>query len=67
MSRVRDRAIDAVKRHCVDRPDKTSRFSEAEYIDFDACMRELETIEPGVGTPEKGGMLNWVIFWHYLK
>ena len=30
-------------------------------------MRELETIEPGVGTPEKGSMLNWVIFWHFLQ
>jgi hypothetical protein len=67
MSRVLDRAIDAIGRHRVHRPDKKSRFSEPEDIDQDACMRELETIEPGVATGEKWGMLNWAIFWHYLK
>ena len=67
MSRILDRAIDAIPRHHVHRPDKKSQFSESEDIDFDACMQELETIEPGVGTPTKWQLLNWAIFWHYLK
>lgn len=67
MSRVLDRAVEAIGRHRVDRPDKKSRFAEPEDIDFDACMQELETIEPGVGTSQKGSLLNWAIFWHYLK
>jgi hypothetical protein len=67
LSQVYDRAVDAIRRHWVHRPEKKSRFSEFEDIDHDACMRELETIEPGVAIREKWQILNWVIFWHYLK
>jgi hypothetical protein len=67
MSQVYDRAVDAIERHRVDRPEKTSPFSEYEDIDNAACMKELETIEPGVATREKWQILNWVIFWYYLK
>jgi hypothetical protein len=67
LSQVYDRAVDAIQRHPAHRPEKTSRFAELEDIDCDACMRELETIEPGVAVGEKWQILNWVIFWHYLK
>jgi hypothetical protein len=67
LSQVYDRAVDAIQRHWVHRPEKKSMFSEFEDIDHDACMRELETIEPGVGTRQKQAILNWVIFYWYLK
>ena len=44
-----------------------SRFAEFEDIDFDACLAELEAIEPGVATEQKRAILTWVIYWHYLK
>ena len=64
---VYDRAEEAIARNRAVRPEKTSRFAEPEDIDFAACMRELDEIEPGVAMKEKGGILNWCIFWHYLK
>jgi hypothetical protein len=30
-------------------------------------MRDLDEIEPGVAAREKGQILNWCIFWYYLK
>lgn len=67
LGRVYDRALEAIPRHLAYRPDKTSIFAEAEDIDFDACMAELDEIEPGLAAREKGWILNWCIFWHYLK
>lgn len=61
------RAVAAIVRHPAHRPDKTSRFAEPEDIDFDACLAELDEIEPGLARREKGWILNWCIFWHYLK
>ncbi len=65
--RVHDLAVEAIRRHPAERPEKTRRVREFEDIDHAACMRELEIVEPGVAVKEKGSMLNWVIFWHYLK
>jgi hypothetical protein len=65
--RVYELAVDAIRRHAADRREKTSRFAEFEDIDYGACMRELETIESGVAAREKQQILDWVIFWHYLK
>jgi len=67
LSGVYDRAVEAIQKHPAKRPAKRSQFAEFEDIDFDACMTELETIEPGVATKEKKALLQWVIFWHYLK
>ncbi len=64
---VYDRAAEAIDRHRTVRPEKKSRYSEPEDIDFDACMRELDEIAPGEALGHKGQILNWVIFWHYLK
>ena len=64
---VYDRAVAAIPRHPAYRPGKTSIFAEPEDIDFDSCMAELDEIEPGLGAREKGCILNWCIFWHYLK
>jgi hypothetical protein len=64
---VYDRAVAAIPRRLAHRPEKTSKFAEIEDIDFDACMAELNEIEPGLASREKGWILNWCIFWHYLK
>ncbi len=64
---VYDRAVAAIARHPAHRPDKTSRFAEPEDIHFHACLAELDEIEPGLALKDKGGILNWCIFWHYLK
>ncbi len=67
LCQVYDRAVEAIQIHRVERPEKTSRYAQIEDIDHNACMAELETIEPGVATMPKWHILNWVIFWHYLK
>ena len=66
---VYDRAVAAIARHRVpaDRPGGGMRHAAPGDIDRDACMRELDEIEPGVALPQKGQILDWVIFWHYLK
>jgi hypothetical protein len=43
------------------------RYAAPDDIDFDACLRELDEIEPGAAMHQKGQILNWVIYWHYLK
>ena len=67
LCRVYDRAVEAIRRHPAERPGKTSRFAEFEDIDFDACLGELEEIQPGVATKQKREILTWVIYWHYLR
>ena len=62
-----DKAVDAIERHPAARPDKKSIYAEFEDVDFEACMRELDMIHPGSALAEKKEILNWVIFWHYLK
>src|SRR4051794_37504518 len=67
LCRVYDLAAEAIQRHPAERPEMEGRFAEFEDIDFDACMVELEAIEPGVVTKQKREILTWVIFWNYLK
>jgi hypothetical protein len=67
LTTVYDRAVAAIPRHPALRPGKMSNFAEVEDIDYAACMTELDEIEPGVAAREKGWILNWCIFWHYLK
>lgn len=64
---VYDRAVEAIPRHVVHRPEKTRNVAELEDIDFAACMRELDEIEPGLAPGAKGTILNWCILWYYLK
>lgn len=64
---VYDRAVGAIAGHPVHWPDKTNNYAEPEAIDFHACLAELDEIEPGLAMREKGWILNWCIFWHYLK
>jgi len=47
--------------------EKSSIYAEFENIDFDECMNYLEQLLPGYGARIKTQILNWVIFWHYLK
>jgi len=65
--RVYDQAVTAIPRHPAHRPEKTTKFAEAEDIDFAACMKELDELEPGLAMQEKSWILNWCLFWHYLK
>jgi hypothetical protein len=64
---IYDRAEAAIPRHPAHRPEKTTNLAEVKGIDFDACMRDLDEIEPGRAAREKSQILNWCIFWHYLK
>ncbi len=67
MCRLYDRAVEAIDIHRAGRPGDRSRHAEFEDIEFDACLEELEAIRPGVATGQKRAILNWVIYWHYLK
>ncbi len=67
LCRVYDRAVEAIRRHPAERTGKRSRYAEYEDIDHEACMAELERIEPGVAVSEKRAILSWVIYWHYQK
>jgi hypothetical protein len=64
---VYDRAVAAIARHPAHRPEKASRFVEFEDVDYAACLGELDEIGPGLAAREKSWILNWCIFWHYLK
>ena len=64
---IYDRTVEAIPRHPAYRPKKATDVAEIGDIDFDACMAELDEIEPGLLAKEKGCILNWCIFWHYLK
>jgi hypothetical protein len=64
---VYDRAKKAIPMHPAQRPEKTTKFVDFEDIDYAACMKELDEIEPGVAPKEKQWILNWCIFWYYLK
>lgn len=64
---VYDRAVLAISRHPTHRPEKATNVAESEDIDYAACMADLDEIEPGRAFREKGWILNWCIFWHYLK
>jgi hypothetical protein len=67
LCKVYDRAKLAVPRHVLNRPDKTSKFDDFEDIDYAACLRILNRFKPGVALREKRWILNWCIFWYYLK
>lgn len=64
---VYDRAVAAIPNHPAERPEKTSEFAEFADIDYAACLNELNAIEPGLAIKEKHGILNWCIYWHYLR
>lgn len=68
LCKVYDRAVEAIGRHTVvELHGEETKHADPTDIDFDACMRELAEIEPGGALVQKGQILNWVIFWHYLK
>jgi hypothetical protein len=67
LCRVYDRAVAAIPRHPAHRAGKTTRLAEFEDIDYAACLEELDELEPGLAGREKRWILNWCIFWHYLK
>jgi hypothetical protein len=67
LCRVYTRAVEAIPRYHSPRPNEGSQFSQFEDIDFDECMKELDEIAPGEAMNCKQQILNWVIFWHYLK
>jgi hypothetical protein len=64
---VYDRAVAAISRHPAHRHEKATNLAEFEDIDHAAYMAELDEIGPSLASREKGWILNWCIFWHYLK
>ena len=67
LCKVYDRARDLATEYCyrpVANPGKHANLAD---IDFEAWLRELDDIEPGVAMPAKCDLLNWAIFWYYLK
>lgn len=67
LCQVYDRAVEATGRHRFSDEGKPTRYAQPEDIDIPSCMAELEEIEPGVASSQKQTILNWVIFWHYLR
>ena len=43
------------------------KYSQAEDINSDACLKYIDQVLPGYGNKGKTQILDWVIFWHYLK
>ena len=41
--------------------------AKAEDIDYEKCMDHIEQVFPGDGASIKSQILNWVIYWHYLR
>jgi len=60
-------ARDAVPRHVLDRPDKTSRYAEADDIDFEALLAEVDQVRPGWAMKQKKIVASWAILYCYLK
>jgi hypothetical protein len=64
---VYDRAVEGIERHRIKPPQKKGRYAKPGDIDFEACLAEIDEFAPGEALLQKGEILNWVIFWHYLK
>ena len=63
---VYDTAVKAIEMFPSNR-EKKSRYAEFEDINYEKCLDYLEQEFPGYGKDIKSHILNWVIFWHYLK
>ena len=61
---VYDRAVAAIGRHHVEKTTETVAFED---VDYAACLKEIDEVEPGAADREKRWILNWCIVWHYLK
>lgn len=64
---IYDLAVEIIPRHVQSRPEKMSRVAEFDDIDYAACYRKLNTLQPGQATAEKKWILNWTIYWSYLR
>lgn len=67
LCKVYDRAAEVIPMYPAQHHVNTTGFAQFEDIDYTACMRELNRIKPGVALKEKRCILNWCIFWCYLK
>jgi hypothetical protein len=67
LCKVYDRARDLATEYCYRPNAKPGKHADPSDIDFEACLRELDEIEPGVAAPAKSALMNWAIFWYYLK
>ena len=63
---IYDLAVIAIELFPAERS-KDSIYAEFEDISYDECMAYLDRLLPGYGISIKSHILNWVIFWHYLK
>lgn len=67
MCKVYDRARELASGYLYHPGASPGKFADPADIDHEACMRELDRIEPGVAMPAKRALLGWAIFWYYLK
>lgn len=63
---VYDLAVKAIELFPAKR-EKTSKYSEFEDINFEKSLEYINQVLPEYGKNIKDQILNWVIFWHYLK
>lgn len=63
---IYDLAVVAIELFPAERETK-SKYAEFEDINYEKCMEYIEQVLPGYGESIKTQILNWVIFWHYLK
>ena len=47
--------------------ERTSKYCEFEDIDFEKSLKYISQVLPGYSENIKSQILNWVIFWYYLK
>jgi hypothetical protein len=64
---VYDRAKEAILSRLSTPLEQVGKTVEFHDIDYDACLAILDQIEPGVAMAETRWILNWCIFWYYLK
>ncbi|MES2133345.1 MAG: hypothetical protein V4506_13440 [Bacteroidota bacterium] len=53
--------------HYTDRSANTTIYSAYEDILFDKCLSELQKQVPNSDEQLASAILNWIIFWYYLK
>ena len=65
---IYDKAVELIgSENYTDRSRNTTTYSAYEDIQFEKCVHELKQQIPTTDDGLTSLILNWVIFWHYLK
>lgn len=64
---IYEQAVEAIQRFPSETRHKKKRYAQAEDIDIEKALPYLDQTLPGYALSLKRQLLNWVIFWHYLK